>query len=68
MPFDSGQHNLFDFNHVEFDFNIRFEQLFLSIIPSVLFIVASSWRAVSQVRKPTLVKVPIFQAVKMVCQ
>ncbi|KAH0371885.1 putative ABC multidrug transporter, partial [Aureobasidium melanogenum] len=65
MPFDSGQHDLFNFNHAEFDFNIRFEQLFLSIVPSVLFIVASSWRAVAQVRKPTLVKAPIFQSIKL---
>lgn len=67
MPFDTGQHDLFNFNHVEFDFNIQFEQLFLSIVPSVLFIVASSWRAVAQVRKPTLVKAPIFQSIKLVC-
>lgn len=66
MPFDSGQHDLFNFNNVEFDFNIQFEQLFLSIVPSVLFIVASSWRAVAQVRKPTLVKAPIFQSIKLV--
>ncbi|KAH0376384.1 putative ABC multidrug transporter, partial [Aureobasidium melanogenum] len=65
MPFDTGQHDLFNFNHVEFDFNIQFEQLFLSIVPSVLFIVASSWRAVAQVRKPTLVKAPIFQSIKL---
>lgn len=68
MPFDTGQHDLFNFNHAEFDFNIRFEQLFLSIVPSVLFIVASSWRTVAQVRKPTLVKAPIFQSIKLVRQ
>ncbi|KAG9688401.1 putative ABC multidrug transporter, partial [Aureobasidium melanogenum] len=65
MPFDAGQHDLFSFNNVEFDFDIRFEQLFLSIVPSVLFIVASSWRAVAQFRKPTLVKAPIFQSIKL---
>jgi hypothetical protein len=66
MPFDTGQHDLFNFNHVDFDLNIQFEQLFFSIVPSVLFIVASSWRAASQLRKPTLVKAPIFQSIKLV--
>lgn len=66
MPFDAGQQDLFGFNHAEFDFNIQFEQLFFSIVPSVVFIVASSWRAASQLRKPTLVKAPVFQYIKLV--
>jgi hypothetical protein len=66
MPFDTGQQDLFDFNHADFDFNIQFEQLFFSIVPSVIFIVASSWRAASQLRKPTLVKAPTFQSIKLV--
>lgn len=66
MPFITGQQDLFDFNQVDFDFNIQFEQLFFSIVPSVIFIVASSWRAVAQLRKPTLVKAPIFQFIKLV--
>ncbi|KAI5237066.1 multidrug resistance-like protein [Aureobasidium subglaciale] len=65
MPFDTGQGHLFDFNHVDFDFNIQFEQLFLSLLPSVLFIVASSWRALSQLRKPTLVETSLFQWIKL---
>jgi hypothetical protein len=67
MGFNTGQQDLFNFNQVEFDFSVQFEQLFLSIIPSVIFIVASSWRAASQLRKPTLVKAPIFQSIKLVC-
>ncbi|KAI5276196.1 multidrug resistance-like protein [Aureobasidium subglaciale] len=66
MPFNTGQGHLFDFNHVDFDFNIQFEQLFLSLLPSVLFIVASSWRALSQLRKPTLVETSLFQWIKLV--
>lgn len=66
MPFHAGQQGLFDFNQIDFDFNIQFEQLFFSIVPSVVFIVASSWRAVAQLRKPTLVKAPIFQFIKLV--
>jgi len=66
MPFNAGQQDLFDFNHAGFDFNIQFEQLFFSIVPSVIFIVASSWRAASQLRKPTLVKAPVFQSIKLV--
>ncbi|CAD0114906.1 unnamed protein product [Aureobasidium uvarum] len=65
MSFDTGQHGLFEFNQADFDFNITFEQIFLSIVPSVLFIVASSWRAVSQLRKPTLVKAPMLQSIKL---
>lgn len=68
MPFDTGQQDLFNFNHVDFDFNIQFEQLFFSIVPSVIFIVASSWRAASQLREPTLVKAPIFQSIKLVSE
>jgi hypothetical protein len=68
MDFNTGQQDLFNFNQVDFDFNVQFEQLFLSIIPSVIFIVASSWRAASQLRKPTLVKAPVFQSIKLVCE
>ncbi|CAD0089766.1 unnamed protein product [Aureobasidium vineae] len=66
MSLDTGQHGLFNFDQAGFDFNIPFEQIFFSIVPSVLFIVASSWRAVSQLRKPTLVKAPMFQSIKLV--
>lgn len=67
MPFSSGQDNLFQLNSAQFDFNIQFEQLFFSIIPSALFIVSSLWRTISQVRKPTVVKTaPTFQLFKLV--
>lgn len=53
-------------NEGDFDFNVQFEQLFFSIIPSVLFIVTSLWRTVSQSRKPTVVNAPAFQLIKLV--
>lgn len=51
----------------EFDFSLQFEQLFFSIVPSALFIVASSWRTLSQARKPKMVHAPTFQYIKLVC-
>jgi hypothetical protein len=66
MPFPTREENLLQLNQEEFDFNLQFEHLFFSIIPSVLFIAISSWRTVSQSRKPTVVNAPIFQLVKVV--
>lgn len=66
MPFSTGEEDLFHINQQEFDFNVQFEQLFFSIIPSVLFIVTSLWRTLSQSRKPTVVNAPAFQLVKLV--
>ncbi|KAM7196129.1 P-loop containing nucleoside triphosphate hydrolase protein [Naviculisporaceae sp. PSN 640] len=60
-----GSNGLFDFNQEGFDFNLEFEQVFFSIIPSVLFIVSSIWRTLSQVRKPTVVDAPGFRIVKL---
>jgi ABC-type multidrug transport system fused ATPase/permease subunit len=68
MPFSTGQENLLQLNQADFDFNVQFEQLFFSIIPSVLFIVTSLWRTVSQARKPTVVDAPVFQLIKLVCR
>ncbi|KAF3022972.1 hypothetical protein E8E14_008970 [Neopestalotiopsis sp. 37M] len=65
MPFSTGQENLLQLNQADFDFNVQFEQLFFSIIPSVLFIVTSLWRTVSQARKPTVVDAPVFQLIKL---
>ncbi|KAF7558131.1 hypothetical protein G7Z17_g146 [Cylindrodendrum hubeiense] len=65
MPFSTGEGNLLQLNQEDFDFNVQFEQLFFSIIPSVLFIVTSLWRTVSQSRKPTVVNAPIFQLIKL---
>lgn len=66
MPFLTGDGNLLQLNKKDFDFNIQFEQLFFSIIPSVLFIVTSLWRTLSQARKPTVVDAPVFQLIKLV--
>jgi hypothetical protein len=66
MPFTSGEGGLLELNQEGFDFNIQFEQLFFSIIPSVLFIVSSIWRTLYQARKPTVVKAPVFQLLKLV--
>ncbi|PQE15658.1 ABC multidrug transporter protein [Rutstroemia sp. NJR-2017a BBW] len=65
MPFFMGQDDLLHLNQEQFDFNIQFEQLFFSIIPSVLFIVISLWRTLSQARKPTVVNAPVFQLIKL---
>lgn len=66
MPFFPDQDNILQLNDQQFDFNIQFEQLFFSIIPSVLFIVTSLWRAASQAQKPTVVNAPVFQLIKLV--
>lgn len=66
MPFSTGEENLFQLSQESFDFNVQFEQLFFSIIPSVLFIITSLWRTVSQARKPTIVDAPVFQLIKLV--
>lgn len=66
MPFSTGEESLLQLNQESFDFNVQFEQLFFSIIPSALFIVTSLWRTVSQARKPTVVKAPVFQLIKLV--
>lgn len=67
MPFSTGEENLLQLNQEDFDFNVQFEQLFFSIIPSALFIATSLWRTLSQARKPTVVNAPFFQLVKLVC-
>lgn len=67
MPFTTGEENLLRLNEGSFDFNIQFEQLFFSIIPSALFIVTSLWRTLYQARKPTVVNAPVFQLIKLVC-
>ncbi|KAJ5201107.1 hypothetical protein N7449_005910 [Penicillium cf. viridicatum] len=65
MPFTTGEENLLRLNQGSFDFNIQFEQLFFSIIPSALFIVTSLWRTLHQARKPTVVNAPVFQLIKL---
>ncbi|KAJ5962864.1 hypothetical protein N7501_007805 [Penicillium viridicatum] len=65
MPFTTGEENLLRLNQGSFDFNIQFEQLFFSIVPSALFIVTSLWRTLYQARKPTVVNAPVFQLIKL---
>lgn len=65
MPFSTGEGGLFQLDEGSFDFNVQFEQVFFSIVPSVLFIATSLWRTVSQARKPTVVDAPIFQLIKL---
>ncbi|KAK4463066.1 P-loop containing nucleoside triphosphate hydrolase protein [Cladorrhinum samala] len=65
MPFSAGDDSLLNFNEDSFDFNLQFEQLFFSILPSALFIVTSAWRTFSQARKPTLVNAPALQLTKL---
>jgi hypothetical protein len=59
---------LLDMNHVDFDFNLPFEQLFLSIVPSAIFIASTSWRIVRQFRKPNVINARAFQLIKLVHQ
>lgn len=66
MPSFGDQEGLLELNKESFDFTLQFEQLFFSIIPSVLFIVFSIWRSLSQARKPTVVDAPVFQLIKLV--
>lgn len=65
MPFFTGEAQLLQQNNKQFDFNIEFEQVFFSILPSALFIVASIWRTLSQARKPTVVNAPVFRVIKV---
>ncbi|KAJ6005636.1 hypothetical protein N7451_003580 [Penicillium sp. IBT 35674x] len=62
MTFATG--SLLHLNSKDFDFNLQFEHLFFSIIPSALFILTSLWRTISRARKPAVVNAPTFQIVK----
>ncbi|KAF4829664.1 ABC transporter FUM19 [Colletotrichum tropicale] len=50
----------------DFDFTLKFEQIFLSILPSSIFIALSLPRAVSLLRKPNIVGGTLLQCVKIV--
>lgn len=68
MPFlSTAEGSLFQLNEAQFDFNFEFEQLFFSIIPSAVFILASLWRMISQLQKPSVVNAPVFRLIKLVC-
>ncbi|KAG2012494.1 hypothetical protein GB937_007089 [Aspergillus fischeri] len=64
MPFTNGEGNMLHLNQEQFDFNLQFESLFFSIIPSVLFIPSSLWRTLVQIRKPVVVNAPVLQFIK----
>lgn len=66
MPFD-GKGNMLHLNLEQFDFNLEFESLFFSILPSVLFIPSSLWRTLARIRKPVVVIAPVFHLIKTVC-
>jgi hypothetical protein len=66
MLFPIDQRGLLQLNKERFDFNIEFERLFFSIIPTAVFISTAAWRVLSQSRKPVVVKAPVFQLIKVV--
>lgn len=63
----SASEDLFDLDGERFDFNLRFELVFFSVLPSALFIAAALWRVVTKARTPAVVVAPVFQSVKLVC-
>lgn len=66
MPFLAGDSAFLPESQTAFDFNVEFEQLFLSILPSALFVLTSVWRVFSQTRRPTVVDAPVLKLVKVV--
>ncbi|KAF7622110.1 multidrug resistance-associated protein [Aspergillus flavus] len=64
MPFTNGEGNILHLNQEQFDFNLQFESLFFSIIPSVLVIPSLLWRTMAQMRKPVVVNAPVLQVIK----
>ncbi|KAJ8130651.1 hypothetical protein O1611_g2976 [Lasiodiplodia mahajangana] len=65
MAFSQGLGDLFEQDHATFDFNLQFEQLFFSIVPSAVFILSSLWRVLYQARKPAIVHAPTVQWIKL---
>ncbi|KAI1089864.1 ABC multidrug transporter [Rostrohypoxylon terebratum] len=49
----------------DFDFTIKFEQLFFSLVPAVIFILASPWRIAFLARRPTIVGAPLLRLAKI---
>ncbi|KAL7621968.1 hypothetical protein AAE478_007469 [Parahypoxylon ruwenzoriense] len=49
----------------DFDFTITFEQLFFSIVPSAVFVVASLWRTALLIRRPVIVDAPLLRLTKL---
>jgi ATP-binding cassette, subfamily C (CFTR/MRP), member 1 len=50
----------------DFDFTLKFEKIFLSLIPASIFVVVSISRSLCLIRKPTLVQGRILQSIKAV--
>ncbi|KAI2464664.1 ABC multidrug transporter [Annulohypoxylon bovei var. microspora] len=49
----------------DFDFTVKFEQLFFSLAPAAIFILASPWRIALLVRRPTIVGAPLLRLAKL---
>ena len=50
----------------DFDFTLTFEEIILSIVPSVCFILLAGLRIIQLSRKPTVLSGHWFQAIKLV--
>ena len=50
----------------DFDFTLKFEEIFLSLIPASAFIAISITRSLWLIRKPTIVRGRILQSIKVV--
>lgn len=53
-------------NHREFDFTLRFEATFFSILPAAIFIILELARIIWLFKKPVIVKGRVFQFSKAV--
>ncbi|KAI1099495.1 hypothetical protein F4804DRAFT_321707 [Jackrogersella minutella] len=49
----------------DFDFTVKFEQLFFSLLPAAVFIVVSSWRVAVLLKRPTVVGAPLLRLAKL---
>ncbi|OTB13269.1 hypothetical protein K445DRAFT_24767 [Daldinia sp. EC12] len=50
----------------DFDFTVKFEQLFFVLTPSAIFILLSPWRVYLLAQRPTIVGAPLLRLVKLV--
>jgi hypothetical protein len=66
MAFNKDIGTLLQQDSKAFDFSLSFEQLFFTILPSSLFLVASSWRILCLARRPPIVQALTWQYVKLV--
>ncbi|KAI1504810.1 ABC multidrug transporter [Biscogniauxia marginata] len=49
----------------DFDFTVRFEELFFSLVPSAIFVVFSLWRIIVLTRRPVVVDAPALLTTKL---